>query len=325
MAPFCEEIHIFNIGKIDGAYALAKTTFGKKAWQTGLFYRKRIEKQIVAIAEKWQPDRVFCQLMRMVSYAEALNFPVTFDFMDAFSVGMKRRADHSRWPANWIFAEESRRLLHHERKALERFEDCTIIAQPDADAIGEGIRIVPNGVNLDYFSPDYPRDEPVHDLAFVGNMSYYPNGQAAGSLVMDILPKLDRPVRLLLAGASPTAFVKSLASERVSVPGWFDDIRDAYVSGRLFVAPLFTGSGQQNKLLEAMGLGIPCITTPIVAKGIGATAGKHVLVAEDVKAFAAAIDRLLGDVVLQQELAKAGRAFVEQHFSWEQAVNTLFP
>jgi sugar transferase (PEP-CTERM/EpsH1 system associated) len=325
IASFCEEVHIFKIGKMDGAFALAKTTLSKRPWQVGLFYRKTIEQKIKGIARAWQPDRVFCQLTRVAPYAEALDFPVTFDFMDAFSVGMKRRADNSPWPASWVFAEESRRLLAYERKLLQRFDDCTIIAQPDADAIGKGIRIVPNGVDLDYFSPQNRRKEIQYDLVFVGNMSYYPNVQAASSLVKAIMPKLKEHVTVLLAGANPGLAVKNLASERVDVPGWFEDIRDAYSGGRIFVAPLFTGSGQQNKLLEAMGLGIPCITTPIVANGLGARAGEHLLVAGKIDTFAAAIERLLEDELLREQLSEAGRAFVEENFTWEHAVGKLLP
>ncbi|MEZ4686126.1 MAG: glycosyltransferase [Bacteroidia bacterium] len=266
----------------------------------------------------------FCQLVRMAPYASPLPFQVTFDFMDAFSVGMKRRAARSPWPANWLFAEESRRLAIFEKAMLQQFGDCTIIAKPDAEAIGKGIRIVPNGVDLDYFSPVAREKEPAYQLVFVGNMGYYPNVQASCSLVKAILPKLQRPVRLLLAGARPGPVVRGLASETVTISGWVEDIRNAYRAGMIFVAPLFTGSGQQNKLLEAMALGIPCITTPIVAKGLGVEAEKHLLVAGTVERFAMEIDRLLADKALQRRLSENGRRFVERHFSWKQAVNQLF-
>ena len=322
--PFCEAVHVFHLGQIGNAWSLLKTVFSKKPFQAGLFYRKKIANRIGRIATDWQPDRVFCQLVRMAPYASELKYPVTFDFMDAFSVGMKRRAGRSRWPANWLFAEESRRLAVYEKALLGTFDDCTIIAKPDAEAIGKGIRIVPNGVDLEYFSLHKRSQQPEYQLVFVGNMGYYPNVQAASSLVKAILPKLQTPAKVLLAGARPSPVVKRLESESVSVSGWVEDIRDAYRAGQIFVAPLFTGSGQQNKLLEAMALGIPCITTPIVAGGLGVEGGKHLLIAGTVEKFASEIDRLLHDEALQKTLSKEGRIFVEKKFSWKQAVYQLF-
>lgn len=323
LEPYCAGgIHWQRLRHGGNALAILKTTFDTRPWQTGLFYRKSANRLLTKIIEQWKPDRVYCQLARMGKYIEHINVPVTLDFMDAFSMGMERRAEKSGWPLNWLFREEARRMANYERFLLDKIDDCTIIAQPDADRIGEGIRIVPNGVDLDYFSPK--ESDKQHELVFVGNLSYFPNVKASQVLVNDILPQLKKDTRLLLAGASPVASVKALAGSQVTIPGWIDDIREAYLSGKVFVAPLFTGSGQQNKLLEAMALGIPCVTSSIVNNALGATPDEHLLVADSVSEFSTKLAALLEDEEMQRRIGAAGREFVEANFSWEKAVEVLF-
>ena len=87
----------------------------------------------------------------------------------------------------------------------------------------------------------------------------------------DILPLLIKKypsIKILIAGARPTALVQSLASENVTITGWVEDIRVAYASAKIFVAPLFLGSGLQNKILEAMAMSIPCVTTTLVNNAV---------------------------------------------------------
>ncbi|MDV7396817.1 glycosyltransferase, partial [Arthrospira platensis SPKY1] len=96
---------------------------------------------------------------------------------------------------------------------------------------------------------------------------------AAIYLAKAILPALKSDfseIRLLIAGARPDRRVKALATESVMVSGWMEDIRDAYSKTGIFVSPIFTGIGQQNKILEAMSMKIPVITTSSVNNAIGA-------------------------------------------------------
>ncbi|MFK7970256.1 MAG: glycosyltransferase [Bacteroidia bacterium] len=319
---FCEEIHTFKLGRIGSLFALIKGVFSKKPWQVSLFHRRHIERSIKEISAQFKPDKVFCQLVRMAPYAAKIEAPVTLDIMDAFSLGMKRRAANSAWPLQLLFQEETRRLKRYEQQVLKDFEDCAIISQQDADALGAAIRIVPNGVDTEHFAPSTDHKQS-HDLVFVGNMGYFPNVQASQCLVKEIVPLLEGAPRVLLAGARPSAAVKALANEQIELTGWVDDIREAYLSGKVFAAPLFTGSGQQNKILEAMALGIPCVTTSIVNNAIGARHGEHILVADSFTDFAACLERLLADSELRDTIGKAARRFVVKNYSWEQAVAGL--
>lgn len=103
-----------------------------------------------------------------------------------------------------------------------------------------------------------------------------------------------------------------------------DDIRTSYVSGRIFVAPMWSGTGQQNKILEAMALGIPCITTQLVNNAIGAQPGKEILIGQSkLIEFANAIQLLLKDQALYHTISTQSSKFVQQKFDWKQNATIL--
>ncbi len=150
-------------------------------------------------------------------------------------------------------------------------------------------------------------------------MGYVPNVLAADYLVKRILPELNdlqKNTKVLIAGARPTKSVRGLASDNVDVSGWIDDIRDAYASGVVMMAPLFHGIGQQNKILEAMAMGIPCITTELVNNAIGASQEEEIMIANDPKQFAEAYVELINNPSLYQRISQNGNTFVRDKYDW---------
>ena len=159
-------------------------------------------------------------------------------------------------------------------------------------------------------------------------MAYAPNVNASNYLVSQVMPLVwqRRPqTTVLLAGASPKHSVSRLAAadRRVTVSGSLPDIRAAYAASSIFVAPMQIGSGLQNKLLEAMSMQLPCVTTSIANAALGAQPGTHILVADTPKSLADAILDLLQDPQLSSSIAQQGNTFVRQHFGWPQAVAKL--
>src|SRR5690606_24512312 len=125
------------------------------------------------------------------------------------------------------------------------------------------------------------------------------------------------------AGARPHNRVLSLQSDKVSIGGWYEDIRDAYGAARIFVAPLWSGTGQQNKILEAMAQGLPCITTPAVNNAIGGADGENIFIANDVSSFVERINYLLLNNEAVLNIGGNSRLFVKQNFSWKESNDKL--
>ena len=127
---------------------------------------------------------------------------------------------------------------------------------------------------------------------------------------------------MLIAGADPKPAVRALAGPRVTVSGRMDDIRRAYASARMFVAPMRIGSGMQNKLLEAMAMGLPCVTTSLAASPLGAVAWEHLLVGDSAAELADLIVKLTIEET-NHAIADAGHRFVTERYSWPAAVAPL--
>lgn len=329
LASYCTSIHVFSISKGGIAWSLIKGVFDAWPFQVHYFYRKSIHKQILAIAEELKPDRVYCQLIRMAPYVRGLDAPKSLDYMDAFSLGMKRRAKHHSGLKRLLFSWEAAKLRAYEEHIFADFNSHAIISEQDRDALRtpykDQIQLIPNGVDIDFFQPR--EREPEFDLVFVGNMGYSPNILAAKFLATQLLPRIREELpetRLLLAGARPVKQVVDLEKEAgVAIGGWYEDIREAYVSGKVFAAPLFSGSGQQNKILEAMAMGIPCVSTTIVNKAIGAKAPRDILLGDDLESLAEHCIFLLKnpDHILIQ--SGHSRRFVEENYAWPQSHEQL--
>jgi glycosyltransferase involved in cell wall biosynthesis len=157
-------------------------------------------------------------------------------------------------------------------------------------------------------------------------MSYHPNVDAAVFLAEEILPLVRQTypkARLLVAGTTPAPRVQALASESVTISGWVADIRDAYAAARVFVAPMRVGTGLQNKLLEAMAMRRPCVTTSLANNALRGHSGHDLLVGESAAELAAHICTLLTNAETAARLAVRGRAFVQEQYNWEAATNQL--
>lgn len=261
--------------------------------------------------------------------------PVVVDFCDATSLRHRERLRHTSlgalpWRAGAYLA--ARRT---EAGLLGGTPHVAFISNRDRAAVvgtGEGGRIVPNGIDLEYWSPraEWDRTDGACRLVFTGVMDYAPNEAACFALLRDVFPRV-RDVhpdgRLVLAGRSPTpALVEAVGrSEGAEATGFVEDLRPYLGSAHLFAAPIPYASGTQNKVLEAMALGVPVLTTPVVAEGLRVEGGAPppVAVAAPGEAFSRETLRLLADPARRRAMAREGRRFVETHFDWARSATLL--
>ncbi len=257
---YCSRIYPFHRSKLLIVKNMLLAFKNGLPFQIGYFFDKGIQAEIEAIARKEKPDHIFCQLIRMAEFVRHLDIPKTIDYMDTFSIGTKRWSENANAIIRPILRREYKKLVEYENAVFNDFDFHTIISEQDRAYLQmkdkQKVKIVPNGVDMTFFQP-IPTAQKAYDIAFIGNMGYVPNVEGSRYLVQEILPKLITyfpNIKILIAGARPTALVQSFASENVTVTGWVEDIREAYASAKIFVAPLFLGSGQQNKILEAMSM-----------------------------------------------------------------------
>jgi glycosyltransferase involved in cell wall biosynthesis len=188
--------------------------------------------------------------------------------------------------------------------------------------------VVPNGVDLEYFTPNVGPREPA-TIVFSGKMSYHANATAALHLVHHIMPHVWEHVpqaNIIIAGSAPTAAVKALGRDfapRVQVTGYVPDLRPFLQSATVAVAPITYGAGMQNKVVEAMACATPVIASPRAVSALYVTAGAEVLVAENPAEFAAALVRVLQDEALRRQLGTGGYEYVSRNLRWTAVADQL--
>jgi polysaccharide biosynthesis protein PslH len=328
LGKYCKKIEIIPLHKAGMFWHVFKALFNGKPLQTGYFFRNKAKRRILELISETKPDHIYCQLLRVAEYVRQLPVPKTLDYQDVLSKGMQRRIGNATLLKKLFFSFEYKRLLKYENAIFADFENKTIISAPDRDLIPhpdkKQIVIIPNGVDHEYFSP---RVRPkTYDLVFTGNMYYPPNVDAAEFLANHVFPqvlKVQPYARLLIAGATPHPRVLALRSESVAVSGWVIDIRESYASSKIFIAPMRIGTGLQNKLLEAMSMNIPCITSPLANSALGAIVDREILVGTTPNDYAGHIIRLLTNPKLAEDISENGYQFVRNNYDWEKSTGVL--
>ena len=328
LQPFCCSINFIGISKPQIVFGLARAFFKGLPMQCGYFYNRKAAKKINALIDKHKPNMLFGQLLRVAEYIRKKDIQKTIDYQDVFSYGMKRRADIASPITRPVFNMEYKRLKRYEAAIFDDFDVKTIISEPDRDLIPHPkkneILIIPNGVDHEFFKPQ--EREKKYDLVFTGNMSYAPNVNAVEYLANEILPIVWKQVpnaKMYVAGATPDPKVKKAACDNIIISGWLDDIRDAYAQSRVFIAPMRIGTGLQNKLLEAMSMGLPAITTPLANGSLGAENGKEILVGSNAEELAQHIITLLTDKDKATQIAQAGFDFTNRVYDWGRATQIM--
>lgn len=328
LEKYCKTVQVYRLPKWGILVNLTRAFLGKKPLQVGYFYNSMVAASIRKAITAIQPVQIVSQLIRTTEYTKNYHFcPKTLDYMDALSKGVERRIQKAPWYTRWVFKLESKRLRQYERTMFDYFELKTIISEQDRNCIFHpdrmNIKCIANGIDDRFFTFQHAKT-PQYDLGFVGNMSYPPNIEAIEFIAREILPEL-KDVNLLVAGANPHPRVKKVAQHqsRITVSGWVDDIREAYADVRIFFAPMQIGTGMQNKLLEAMALGIPCITTSLANNAIHAVHGESILVADSTEEMIQSIQELLKNEALCQQIGESGKQFVRERYSWAQSTDEL--
>lgn len=324
LKKFCEEIHILRLSKLQIFFSLfVGLIFTRYPLQVAYFYNKSIHKKIKKIIDRIQPDHIYCQLIRVSEYVKQVNgIPKTLDYMDALSSGMKRRLQTTKFYMRPFLDIEALRLKRYEHFIFKHFDNRTIISEQDrkliVNAKNEEIEVIPNGVNFNYF---YPKTEVKKDcdILFTGNMSYPPNVVGVLYIVNKILPIIHLKMpncRLIVAGANPHPSIKTLASEKVMITGWVDDIREYYWKSRVMLAPMQIGSGLQNKLLEALAMRVACVTSELANNALDAKENQEILIGHSAEDYAEKVIQLLQDQSFADKIAENGYHFVKKNYDW---------
>lgn len=221
-----------------------------------------------------------------------------------------------------------RALCRYEAMLISAYD--LVVAMSDLDRqqmalLAPGVRfiVLPNGVDTSYFTPrhDLP---PGQDIYYAGSFGYFPNVDAVEYFMDSIYPAIKPEVPGLgfnVIGANPPQEVlRHDDGEHVRVLGYQDDIRRIPMRCRAAVVPLRLGSGTRLKIVEAMSMGIPVVSTSKGAEGLDVTDGFDIMLADRPDEFARKLTAILRDDSLASRIGSKGRELVEGRYSWSRIV-----
>ena len=277
-------------------------------------------------------DVVHVEHLRGVRYAlffkEYTALPVVWDSVDCITHLFRQVVKQSgNTMKRWRSQFDLKRTERYESWLPTQFEQVLVTSSADKDAFVSlcsnprlPITVLPNGVDLDYFTPDTTVLREPATLVMSGKMSYHANMAMARHLIEDIMPHVwqHRPdVIVNIVGKDPAPEVVAFGQQTaVTVTGTVPDLRPYLRQATIAVSPLTYGAGIQNKVLEAMACGTPVITTEKAVSALALTSGIDVIIADEPQAFAQAILDLLDAPIRRQQLGQAGRHYVEKHHHW---------
>ncbi len=224
-----------------------------------------------------------------------------------------------------IFEAWEQKKVYQFEKTFKAFKKVLVCSKEDKQYLEKehhlnNIDLLPNGVDTTTFYPrnhDYTTD---HILLFTGNMDYKPNIDAVQYFVQEIFPTIlkQKPeTKFIIAGQRPVAKVLALASPNIEVTGFVEDIAQMYNAASVVVAPLRFGAGTQNKVLEALAMGVPVVCSHIGFEGLGIESGNGVIKETQTDAFAKAVLELLSSETQRKAVGEKGIALIQNNFSWE--------
>lgn len=288
---------------------------------------KEMSQRLVQMANRFRFDVVHADTLGLAPYVSLVpSVGTVLNHHDIESALVQRRAASEQrlsWRLFW--SREAEHLLAAERRWCPAFHVNIVVSDDEGQLVkpscGESkIRVVPNGVDLSYFTQ---RPDPGGSrLLFCGRLDQLANKGAITYFFNSIWPQLSARVKNLeieVVGKNPPTWLLELSRRdpRVQVPGFVDDVRPYFQKATIFVCPILDGGGTRLKILDALAMGMPIVSTSFAASGLGLRDELHLLLADTPERFVDKIMRLLVDADLRQRLARGAVDVVRETYSWD--------
>ena len=297
------------------------------------FWSSRLQERIEEEARRKPFDVTVVHCAFVARYA--LKIPANFQVLDFGDLDSGKWFDYARhkpFPKNIAYGLEAKRLRSFEKYLADRHHHCTVTTYGELEEYGQlesraPCTVVMNGVNLEYFANGSPLPSRSPCVVFVGRMDYFPNVQGIEYFVKWVFPRIRDAVpnvELKIVGSNPGKSVQELATvPGVTVTGHVPDVRPYLREATVAIAPLQIARGIQNKILEALAMGVPVVATPQAAKGVILKPGRDILVGDSPEEFANNVIALLQDETLRTRLSECGRDEVRKVNAWEESMIRL--
>ena len=343
LQKYCRKVFVHPISKVWGRIkGLMEFCLGKPI-STAYFYRKEVQRTVNQWLGSDNYDVLICFSSSVAEYIFRSEYlkragkeaipkrpKLIMDFCDVDSDKWLQYSRDANFPLKQIYRAENKRMQEYEKKVYRSFDSTFVVSDLEKETFlkyypdGDDLVVIKNGVDTEYFSPDHKLKEPVEtknpSLVFIGAMDYHANVEGVCWFCREIFSDLlatNPDLQFYIVGRDPAPVVKKLAAlQGVHVIGDVADVRPWYQTADVFVVPLRLGRGVQNKVLEAMAMGKPVVSTSRANAGVSANDNEHLLLGDSAAGFANAVRMLLQDNEKRKLLGHRARNFVLAEYDW---------
>jgi sugar transferase (PEP-CTERM/EpsH1 system associated) len=334
LLKFCEAVHTVPSPLANNVIKRGRqlrSTFSRRSFQSTGTHSGEMVRLMRQVLAEGDFDLVQLESSQLVSSFPSCSMPIVLDEHNIEYELLRRMVDVERSALrkayNWI---EYRKFRKEETGAWVRVDACVLTSDREYEIVraalpSKALLVAPNGVDIDYFKPSDAPTEP-NSIVFTGLMSYRPNVDAVKFFVREILPRIVVQVpnvKFKIVGLEAEQNVGFLAGPHVEVISDVPDVRPYIESASIVAVPLRMGSGTRLKVLDALAMSKPMVSTSVGCEGIAVKDGQHLIVADGPEKFADAILGLLADPAHGRRLGAAGRQLVEAHYSWASIARSL--
>lgn len=325
-------VEFIDLPKWKSALNCVAGLFNDIPFQVHYFRSNAMKVALDKLLQRLDFDVVHVQHLRMAQYlSQRKEIPRILDLPDAFSLYWQRKQAATKNPILRFFEVLEQKRVYKYERILSDYNLALVCSAEDKLYLERehqlsNISLLPNGVDTGTFfahNHDYSHQ---HTLLFTGNMDYGPNVDAVSYFVADILPIIQQrfpEITFVIAGQRPLPKVLALANEHIKVTGFIPNLAEEYNKASVVVAPLRFGAGTQNKVLEAMAMGVPVVCSNIGFEGLGIQSGEGAIMQTKPNEFAQSIIELLSSETLRQKVGEQGVSVIRSKFSWDIIAETL--
>lgn len=334
LLEYCDSVDIVCHSSVRSRFKSLLALFSSRPLTLAHFHSVELQTIVTAKLQNERFDLIFVYCSSMAQYVESVrDIPRVIDYVDVDSEKWHQYARYARFPMNIVYRIECRRMRAWEREIAATFRQGFLVSEKEVDDFRRLVSPttlltpIPNGVNLEAFQPSTEPYEP-YSIVFTGAMDYFANVDAVIWFIEEILPLIRREisqVKFYVVGSNPTDEVKALADKHpnITVTGFVDRVQPYVQRSAVCVAPMRIARGVQNKILEAMAMGVPVVTTSLGFEGIVADANRDIVISNEPGQFAVQVLNVMRDKEFRAGLSHRGRLVVEQHYRWETNLEKL--
>jgi len=322
LEKYCEKIYTVKFHPLLSFLKLFKGVLTRTPFNVIYFYSRKMQRVLDKLIKTGEYDVVQAASLRMAKYFFKSNsIARVIDFGDCAALHFKRRLNYKRSLSDILYQIEKQRLERFEAMSADTFHQSYMTSPIDRDASArpEKINVIPVSLDLNGKHLNSVEKMP-YSIVFSGNVGYYSDEIAILYFCKEIFPKIKEKipqVKFHILGRNPTPNIKELAQNdnHIIVTGYVDDLHGYLKKANVAVAPMKVGSGTLIKILEAMDLGVPVISTTLGNGGIGAVDGKSIMLADTADEFAEKTIQLLTDETRRTQIAQDAKQFLYDNFS----------